>query len=138
MAERALDESRRYRERVTAKVMAANHDLGRRIRDGGMEIDYLPEEDRLYVSFGSARPSEAISLGDGTHAVLLLDPANYEITGVDAPFFMEDYQALEAKPEIWRVIVDLIQNRGNYIYIPGAEEAERAEKAMSALIPLGA
>ena len=135
MAERALDESRRYRAEITPKVAAANKNLGQRIRTRGLEIEYLPEQDLLYVTLGEATPSEAIALNDGTHAVLLLDPETYEITGVEAPFFMEDFRRLEEKPEIWRVVVDMIEKGGNAIYVPAADDAKRAEKAFGGLVP---
>jgi hypothetical protein len=137
MAERALNESRRYREQVAPKVAAANEDMGQRMKAAGMEIEYVPDEDHLYVTIGSPRSSEAIPLGDGTRAVLLVDPETYEITGFEAPFFMEDLQRLQDQPEFFRLVADMIRRGGNHIYVPPAAEAEKAEEAMRALIPSG-
>ena len=136
MAENAIEESRRYKAAITPKIAAANKNLGKRIRAQGMEIEYLPDQDRLYVTFGPVRPSEAFPLGDGTHAVIMLDPKNYEITGVDAPFFMEDLAKIEQKKSgFWQVIADLIGKGGNYVYIPPEADFQRTEKALLDLLP---
>lgn len=134
MADRALDESRRYQAELRPRVAAANKNLGRRIRVEGMEVEYEPERDHLYVTLGSPRPSEAIALGDGTHTVILLDPETYEITGLEAPFFMEDFNRVQQQNEFWQLIVELIQKRGNVVYIPPDEQTKRTEKALSTLV----
>jgi hypothetical protein len=135
VAERALEESRRYQAEIASKVVSANKRLGKRIRDQGMEIEYFPDNDKLYVTFGEPRASEAIPVSDGTHGVLLLDPATYEITGVEAPFFMEDLAKLKDESSFWHEVHSLIKKSGNHVYVPPEGDYQRAEKAFMNLLP---
>ena len=135
MAERALEDSHHYRAEVMPKVAAANRNLAERIRLLGMEIQYFPDDDRLYVNFGPARPSEALPIGDGTHGVILLDPETYEITAVEAPFFREDIGRLKPRTGFWRLVIDLIDKRSNHVSVPPEAEYERTESALLDLLP---
>jgi hypothetical protein len=135
VAERAIEESQRYEAEIRSKLLAANKHLGKRIRALGLEIDYVADQDKLYVTLGDPRPSEALSLGDGTHAVMLLDPETHEVTGLEAPFFMEDFEKSKHESGFWRVVVDLIQSRGHFIYIPPEKDIRNTEAALAALLP---
>ena len=62
MAEEALDQSRNYRLAITQQIRRSNRDLGERMRDEGLEIEYSPGEDYLRVTIGTPSIGESVPL----------------------------------------------------------------------------
>jgi hypothetical protein len=128
MAQDALEESKRYRAQMDAKLQG-RASLARKMREQGIEIAYLPENDYLTITIGSPRESVSLSMGGGIY--FLVEPDSGEINAIEVPFFREMYVRGPLKGgEFWDLVYELTEAGRNEVLIPARGEQERTERAI--------
>jgi len=130
MADDILKDNEKLRSAILERISSTAAGFPERALNEGLEIVYAREIDHLYVTVGSPRESLSIPADGPMHSVVLYDPATFEITGFEVPFFMEK---LDKEPRriaaFWQFVAELIRSHGDTVYIPGHLETERAERA---------
>ena len=119
---------------ILRRLAEANPALHLRAHREGLDIEYSADDDFLHITIGQPRPSEAVSTNEQFPYVLLFDPESYEITAIEAPFFLESLRRHGHEVDFWSFLADLIERSGPRIFIPPAADGERAEQGLSRLL----
>jgi hypothetical protein len=135
MARDLIDDNLQKKRDVWQRVMAANRDLSHRLASGGVLLDYLPEEDYLYLKIGPATETMAVTLPNDPDTALQVDPETYQISSVEIVYLKERLATGEPKSSL-KLLTDLASVMGEQtrIYIPPHDKLAQAEKSISDLV----